>query len=173
MVRRAVVLIALLLFGCMQRSEEVEQIGALGISSPAFENMGMIPGRYTCDGEDVNPPLVFTGIPSGTASLTLIVEDPDAPLGTFDHWIVWNIPVVNGIAENSVPDGAVQGRNGFGRNSYNGPCPPHGSMHKYIFKLYALNASLELPAGATKSELENAMRGKVVAQTQIAGKYER
>jgi Raf kinase inhibitor-like YbhB/YbcL family protein len=169
---RAIVLMALVLFGCAQHSA-VQQVGELSLSSPAFENMGRIPREYTCDGRDVNPPLRFAGIPSDAASLALIVEDPDAPLGTFDHWIVWNIPVVDGIAEGSIPHGAVQGRNGFGNNSYGGPCPPRGSMHRYVFKLYALKTDLELPAGSTKSEVEKAMEGKVLAQTQLIGIYGR
>lgn len=140
------------------------------ISSPVFENGGFIPAKYTCDGDDVNPPLDIKGLPTGTKSLVLIVDDPDAPMGTWDHWIVWNILVKDRIEENSVP--GVEGVNSFGRHSYGGPCPPSGT-HRYFFKVYALDTKLELNPNSKKKDVEKAMKGHVLAQGEIMGRYKR
>jgi Raf kinase inhibitor-like YbhB/YbcL family protein len=136
----------------------------LSIASPAFSHQGRIPQKHTCDGADVNPPLSIADVPEKARSLALIVDDPDAPAGTWVHWVVWNIgPGTKEIPENSVPQGALQGTNDFRKPGYGGPCPPSGT-HRYFFKLYALDASLSLKSGATKAELEKAMKGHFLAQ---------
>jgi Raf kinase inhibitor-like YbhB/YbcL family protein len=142
------------------------------IESPAFEQNQTIPQRYTCDGEDLSPPLTFSGLPQGTASLALIVDDPDAPRGTFDHWIVWNIP----SAQHDLKEGAhvpKEGAKGFGDTRYRGPCPPKGKPHHYFFKLYALDVPLNLPAGSTKAAVEEAMEGHILGKAQLIGLYQR
>ena len=143
------------------------------LSSSAFENNQLIPAKYTCDGENVNPPLVIVDIPEDTQSLVLIVDDPDAPSGAFTHWLVWNIdPQAKEIAEGSVPQNATQGKNDFGKNGWGGPCPPSGTHH-YFFKLYALDQKLDLSASADKKDLEKAMQGHILSQTQLIGLYNR
>lgn len=157
-----------------QRSKEFIKINtfAMKISSPVFKNNEFIPAKYTCDGQDVNPPLLIQEVPEGAKSLALIIDDPDAPMGTFVHWIVWNIPPsIAVIKENSLPEGASQGINDFGRNSYGGPCPPSGT-HRYYFKLYALDSLLELKS-ARKEDLERAMRGHIIGKTELVGLYKR
>ena len=139
------------------------------ITSPVFGHNEMIPSRYTCQGEDINPPLIIEDVPPGTRSLVLIMDDPDAPIGTWDHWIVYDIPPQTArIEENSVP--GTQGRNSWGRNDYGGPCPPSGT-HRYFFKLYALDTELRLPEGTGKKQVETAMQGHVLAQAQLIGLY--
>ncbi len=165
-------LAALLIAGCSQQEKEVEQMGDLKLTSPAFEDNGMIPAKYTCDGNDINPELLIEGIPAEAKSLVLIVDDPDAPVGTWDHWIVWNIPVVSKIGENSVPEGAVQGLNDFKKHDYGGPCPPSGT-HRYMFKLYALDTTLDLDSNSKKGDVEKAMEGHILAQTKLVGLYSR
>ncbi|MEM3378731.1 MAG: YbhB/YbcL family Raf kinase inhibitor-like protein [Candidatus Bathyarchaeia archaeon] len=120
----------------------------LSVTSFAFENGKFISAKYTCDGDDVNPPLTIDGVPKETKTLVLIVDDPDAPMGTWDHWVVWNIPgSMRQIAENTVP--GTEGMNDFGKHSYGGPCPPSG-MHRYFFKVYALDVELALKPNARK-----------------------
>jgi len=141
------------------------------ITSSAFENNKSIPAKYTCQGDDVNPPLEISGIPNGTKSLVLVVDDPDAPMGTWDHWIVWNIkPDTAKIGEGDVP--GVQGMNSFGKQDYGGPCPPSGT-HRYMFKLYALDTELNLSESAHKSDVERAMKGHILAQTKLIGLYKK
>jgi Raf kinase inhibitor-like YbhB/YbcL family protein len=123
---------------------------SLTITSPAFENDGIIPVKYTCDGEEINPELRIERLPEGTQYLALIVEDPDAPRGVYDHWVVWNIPSHTRIKENSSP--GISGHNSAGKTGYHGPCPPSGS-HRYIFSVFALDAALDLPVGSNKSKL--------------------
>ena len=142
----------------------------LEITSPAFGNNGQIPTRYTCDGTDVNPPLNVSGINDGAKSLALIVDDPDAPRGTWVHWVMWNIPLESGIKENEAP--GIQGLNDFQKNQYNGPCPPSGT-HRYFFKVYALDTTLDLPASAIKAQLEKSMEGHIVAYGELQGIYNR
>lgn len=143
------------------------------LSSPAFSHEGMIPSEYTCDGADRNPPLTIRNVPAKTGSLALIVDDPDAPRGTWVHWVVWDIgPGTTEIPSNSVPSGALQGRNDFGKKAYGGPCPPSGT-HRYFFKLYALAASPALKPGATKAQLEEAMKGHILEKTELIGRYRR
>jgi Raf kinase inhibitor-like YbhB/YbcL family protein len=138
------------------------------LSSPVFEPNTMIPKKYTCQGEDINPPLTINDYPEGTVSLALINDDPDAPMKTWDHWLIWNIKPTETILENSAP--GIQGKNSWGKNEYGGPCPPSGT-HRYFFKLYALNCELNLPEGARKTELLDAMDGHILAQVELIGLY--
>jgi len=147
-----------------------EEESVMKITSPAFTHNQMIPRKFTCQGDDLNPALKIDGLPEGTVSLVLINDDPDAPGGTWDHWIVYNIDPISEIAENSEP--GVQGKNSWGRNDYGGPCPPSGT-HRYFFKLYALDAKLNLPEGAPKAKLEAAMKGHVLAQAELIGLYKK
>ena len=142
----------------------------LTISSPAFKNNNKIPPKYTCSGEDVNPQLNIIGIPEKTKSLVLIVDDPDAPMGDWVHWIVWNIPPTNNIIEKSVP--GVEGMNDFGKHSYGGPCPPSGT-HRYFFKIYALDTELSLHVHTQKKDLEHAMTGHILAKGELVGLFKR
>ena len=140
------------------------------ITSSAFHEGANIPSKFTCDGSDTSPPLQIAGIPSGAKSLVLIVDDPDAPSGLFTHWLVWNIPPQTGsIAEGSAPQG-VQGANDFGKSGYRGPCPPPGT-HRYSFKIFALDRELELRSGAKRSQVDAAMKGHVIAQGELVGRY--
>src|SRR6266568_2267554 len=147
----------LLFIGCCALSAHAEgrkKMDTLKITSPAFAHNGTIPAAFTCDGADSMPPLAIGGVPQKAKSLALIMDDPDAPVGTWVHWVAWNIaPQTTEIIEHSVPAGAVQGRNSWGRNSYGGPCPPSGT-HRYFFKLYALDASLFHDAATTEKGLE-------------------
>lgn len=148
------------------------------LKSQAFQQGAMIPARYTCDGEDLSPPLDWSDPPGGTQSFALISDDPDAPVGTWVHWVVWNIPASNrALEENlpktaSLPNGAKQGTTDFRRVGYGGPCPPSGT-HRYFFKLYALDTTLNLPASTTKKDLEKAMQSHILAQAELMGKYHR
>lgn len=152
---------------------ESELPKVMKISSPVFENNSQIPQKYTCDGQDINPPLEIRDIPEGTQSLVLIVDDPDAPMGTFLHWLVWNIsPETVKIEENSIPEGAIRGRNDFGKENYGGPCPPFGT-HRYFFKVYALDKKLDLVAGSKLKEIEEAMKGHILDQAELLGLYQR
>jgi Raf kinase inhibitor-like YbhB/YbcL family protein len=147
-------------------------MNTLSITSPAFSHNTSIPVKYTCDGDNVSPPLVFSEVPEGTKSLVLIVDDPDAPVGTWDHWIVFNIQSsVGEMEENREPDG-TGGNNSWGRPGWGGPCPPSGE-HRYFFKLYALDTMLDLPEGATKAEVETAMGEHILARGELVGVYTR
>ena len=139
--------------------------------SPVFTENGKISPEYTCDGKDISPPLKVENIPEKTRSLALIVDDPDAPGGTWVHWVVWNIPPSTAeMPSGSVPKGAMQGLNSFKTTKYGGPCPPSGS-HRYYFKMYALDTDLSLPGRTTKADLERAMSGHVLAEAQTMGRY--
>jgi Raf kinase inhibitor-like YbhB/YbcL family protein len=148
------------------------------ITSPVFQENAVIPGEYTCDGADQSPPLSWKEAPLHTAAFALIVDDPDAPGGTFVHWVLYNIPGSSTMLEKNQPhdkeldNGALQGINDFKNIGYGGPCPPEGS-HRYFFKLYALDERLQLKEGATKGELLSAMKGHVLAESQIVAIYER
>lgn len=143
----------------------------LTVKSSAFEGGKLIPKKYTCDGQDINPPISIEGTPKEAKTFVLAVDDPDAPGGTFDHWIVWNIPAsTSKIAENSVP--GMEGQNGFGQIGYGGPCPPSGT-HRYFFKIYALDIQLELPVGSRKRDAEKAMQGHILAKGELMGIYRR
>ena len=148
------------------------------VTSLAFENEGMIPAKYTCDGEDISPPLKWNAVPEGTKSISLISDDPDAPMGTWVHWVLFNLPAdTKELKENippdeTLPNGAKQGTSDFGRIGYGGPCPP-GGTHRYFFKIYALDVELNLQAGARKRDLLKAMEGHILGQGQLMGKYKR
>ena len=142
----------------------------LEITSPAFKNGSRIPMKYTCDGEAVNPPLAIGEIPHGTQSLALIVEDPDAPRGTYDHWLVWNISPASVIPENSNP--GISGSNSGEMTGYHAPCPPEGS-HRYKFHVFALDTELDLEPGSAKNNLKKAMRNHILAKGTLMGMYER
>ena len=153
--------------------QSVTKIEELKISSPAFENGGEIPKKYTCDGANVSPPLKIQNVPSNTKSLALVFDDIDAPRGTYVHWILWNMaPGVNEIKENSVPEEVVQGVNDFKIRHYRGPCPPRRA-HKYVFKIYALDALLNLDPNGTKKDLEKGMEGHIISRAQLTGLYKR
>lgn len=153
----------------------------MNLTSQVFEDGGKIPPKYTCDGEDVSPPLSISDVPSEARSLALVVDDPDAPGNVFDHWIVWNIPPGATIIPENVPreekveslGGINQGKNDFGEIGYRGPCPPSGPSHGYRFKLYALNIELDLKPGMLKEDLEREMEGYVIDEDGIVGNYER
>jgi len=165
--------------GATAASTTTEQAMSFKISSPSFSNGGTIEKKLTCEGADVSPQLKWTEPPDGTKSFALLVDDPDAPVGNWNHWTIWNIPsslrsLPEGQSkEASLPDGSQQGLNDFRKPGYNGPCPPPGKPHRYYFKLFALDAKLELRAGARKKDLEEAMRGHILAQAEWMGKYGR
>lgn len=142
------------------------------IKSLAFNHNESIPRKYTCEGEDLSPPLTFEEVPSNTESIAIIVEDPDAPRGTFDHWIAWNIPGdIHSLPEDAeVPQ---EGQNDFGEMRYRGPCPPKGPTHHYHFKVYALDTLLDIEPGSSKKELEKAMRNHILANAELIGTYQR
>ena len=143
------------------------------LTSSAFADGQAIPEKYGCQGENINPPLEFKEVPESAKSLALIVDDPDAPAGDWVHWLVWNIkPQTTGIDAASVPAGATKGKNDFGNNNYGGPCPPSGT-HRYQFKLYALDAELNLPPATDKAALLKAMDSHILAQAQLTGAYSR
>ncbi|MDE2060300.1 MAG: YbhB/YbcL family Raf kinase inhibitor-like protein [candidate division NC10 bacterium] len=148
------------------------------LESQAFQPGDMIPPKYTCDGQDISPPLSWSDPPTGTTSFALISDDPDAPMGTWVHWVIWNIPAsVRAVKENfpktaSLPNGTTQGTTDFRRVGYGGPCPPSGT-HRYFFKLYALDTTLNLPSSTTKKDLEKAIHSHILAQTELMGTYRR
>jgi len=142
------------------------------ITSSAFQEGANIPSKFSCDGANTSPPLQISDVPSEAKSLVLIVDDPDAPSGLFTHWTVWNIsPQTSTIAEGSTPKG-MQGTNDFGKSGYGGPCPPSGT-HRYYFKIFALDRELDLPFGAKRGQLDAAMKGHVIAQGELMGRYSR
>jgi len=153
--------------------------GALALVIRTFAPGGKIPARHTCTGEDLSPPLEWSGVPAGTRAFALVCEDPDAPTGMWVHWVLYNLPAEStGLPEGighgaSLPAGALEGKNSWGRNGYGGPCPPPGKPHHYVFRLYALDAPLSLLAGATKAQVEAALRGHVLAQDEYVGLFGR
>jgi Raf kinase inhibitor-like YbhB/YbcL family protein len=152
---------------------------AFAISSTAFPNDGDIPRKFTCDGADVSPELAWAEPPSGTQSLALIADDPDAPSGTWTHWVLFNLPasttsLAEGVSKiDELPGGELQGRNDFRKIGYNGPCPQPGKLHRYFFKIYALKEKLDLKPGASRQEVEQAMQGLVLGHAEWMGKYRR
>lgn len=146
---------------------------AMKISTRAFSERRPIPERFTADGKNANPPLVVSGVPKDAKSLVLIVDDPDVPMGAWTHWIVWNMnPGTTVISEDSVPRGAVVGRNDAGTAKYVGPAPPRGT-HRYYFRLYALDTKLDLDAGTTRPDLDAAMQSHILAKSELLGRYGR
>jgi Raf kinase inhibitor-like YbhB/YbcL family protein len=143
------------------------------LESGAFPDGGAIPRRYTCDGDDVSPPLSWREAPPGTASFALVVDDPDAPAGTWVHWVLFDVPAsVSAIQEGALPPGAREGKNSWGRSGYGGPCPPSGT-HRYFFRLYAVDRALGLAAGITAAELARTLDGHVLAEAVWMGRYAR
>ncbi|MFA7659480.1 MAG: YbhB/YbcL family Raf kinase inhibitor-like protein [Candidatus Gastranaerophilaceae bacterium] len=138
-----------------------------------FEHNSNIPPKYTCDGENAAPELTISEVPSGAKSLVLIVDDPDAPIGTWVHWLLYNIPVgTTRIDAKNLPQGVKQGITDFGRTGWGGPCPPSGT-HRYFFKLYAIDKTLDLTGGATKAQLENEIKNHIIEKAEIIGLYKR
>ena len=151
---------------------------AFQIESPAFGNGEMIPKKYTCDGDDVSPPLKWKDVPEGTKSLALICDDPDAPLMTWVHWIVYNIPPEKDGLEENIPkkeilEKGMQGKNSWGKIGYGGPCPPGAKPHRYFLKLYALDSMLDIEPGIKKKKLMKEMEGHILAKTELMGLYKR
>jgi Raf kinase inhibitor-like YbhB/YbcL family protein len=142
------------------------------LSSSAFNDMETIPAKYTCEGMDINPPLYIDSVPKGTVSIAIIMDDHDAPAGTFTHWIVWNImPENNKIEENLSHE--YEGTNDFGKTGYGGPCPPYNSVHTYYFRAYALNTELNLEKGSSREVLERSMEGHVIGYSELRGRFGR
>lgn len=141
----------------------------INVTSPVFKEGEEIPSKYTCDGDNINPPIIFNNLPENSVSVAIIMEDPDAPKGTFDHWLVWNISAnINEITEDFIP--GIEGKNSFGEYRYGGPCPPNGT-HRYFFYVYALDITLDLPMETNKQELIKAMEGHVLAEGHLMGRY--
>lgn len=177
----AVITVLLAAWGCEARdSVQAEGKGeatvTLNVTSPAFEDGAKIPPKYTADGANVSPPLNWQEIPEGAQSIVIIADDPDAPMGTWVHWLIWNIPAGEaGIRENvpsaeALANGAVQGTTSFNRVGYGGPAPPSGT-HRYYFKVYAIDKQLDLAPEARKADVEKAMQGHILAQGQMMGRY--
>jgi len=180
------VICAMLLAGCSNHVQQpasatparATDAATMLLSSDAFADGQAIPDKYTCHGQDISPPLHWSGAPAGTKSIALTCEDPDAPMGTFTHWVIFNVPATtSGFSESvaktaTLPDGSRQGKNSFGNIGYNGPCPPGGKAHHYIFKVYALDATVTLDSGAGKDALLNAITGHILAQAQLTGTFQ-
>jgi Raf kinase inhibitor-like YbhB/YbcL family protein len=150
----------------------------MDLYSPAFNQQEEIPSKYTCDGEDISPPLKWENLPTGTESLAVIMDDPDAPIGTWIHWVLFNLPAdKNSLSENmpnssELPTGGKHGINSWGRPGYGGPCPPAGT-HRYFFKLYALDTILDIPSGIGKKKLLQLMEGHILDHSELVGLYKR
>ncbi len=180
-VHARLILCVLLAGGACSASHDHRKEAPMGIvvTSPAFKEGTPIPTRHTCDGEDVSPALAWTGIPEGAKSIVVICDDPDAPVGTWVHWVLYNVPATaqglpEGVAKaETLPDGSRQGLNDFGRVGYGGPCPPRGKPHRYYWRVYALDTMLSLPSRATRKAVDNAMRGHVLASGVLMGTYAR
>ncbi len=147
------------------------------LRSEAFSDGGMLPQRFSCEGADISPPLEWGSIPAATKTLALICDDPDAPMGTWVHWVYYNIPPITALPEGipgvaRPPTGGIQGINDFKKTGYGGPCPPAG-VHRYYFKLYALDSQVQLPEGATKNQLIKAMEGHILAKALLMGRFSR
>ncbi len=178
MAKKIITLFSVLCIFLLCYSSKAGEKSLLEIKSPAFENNKLIPKQYTCNGINISPPLFWSKIPVTTKSLALISDDPDAPMGTWVHWIIYNMPPISkGLQEGVLPlqnfsHDTKQGLNDFNKIGYGGPCPPSGT-HRYFFKLYALDTKLNLEAGATKKQLENAMKDHILAQAELIGKYKK
>jgi Raf kinase inhibitor-like YbhB/YbcL family protein len=163
--------------GCKNQDTALSKEGeidmSIQITSSAFNEGDKIPRLYTCDDKNVSPPLAWTGVPTTTVSLAIIMDDPDAPAGTWVHWVLYNLPPdMTGLDQGKSGNG-TEGKNDFNRMGYGGPCPPKGSTHRYFIKIYALDRMLDLKTGATKAQVEGLMRGHILAQGQLMGKYSR
>lgn len=175
------VVLAITLTGCLGNRAEIPEPQAktttpITLESSAFAPNGSIPAQYTCTGENASPPLSWSELPPETSSLALVMDDPDAPGGTFVHWVVYNLPpetreLPSALpTESTLPNGGSQGKSSFGKTGYGGPCPPSGT-HRYSFRLYALDKAVDLPPGATKAELFEALNNSVLAIAQLTGRY--
>jgi Raf kinase inhibitor-like YbhB/YbcL family protein len=170
------ILVALTGAGCAsstQQTPEGENLMTIQLTSTAFSEGSTIPQKFTCAAENISPALSWTGIPTNTQSLALIVDDPDAPSGTWVHWVLYNLPPDQGSLPEGVQGVGTPGTNDFRKLGYGGPCPPPGKPHRYYFKLYALDMVLNLQSGVTKADVEKAMNGHVLAQGQLMGKFSR
>ncbi len=173
-------LMTLFLFCQQEEKKQVkeEKKMEIKVTSSAFEHEGMIPVKYTCDGEDISPPLKWEGVPENARSIVLINDDPDAPMGTWVHWVLYDLPADIKELQEGIPtdevleNGAKHGKNSWGKIGYGGPCPP-GGTHRYFFKIYALDKMLNLKPGATKEEILKAMEGHIIAQGELMGRYRR
>ncbi len=172
------IVLAFFFSGCVKQSIQTTPDSSLNIStmqikSSAFDHNAPIPSKYTCDGENISPPLTISDIPENTVSLAIIADDPDAPGGTWVHWVVWNIdPETSEIEEGQVPLHAIEGYTSFESNGYGGPCPPSGT-HRYFFKVYALDTMLKLHPNSNKTILETAMKKHILDETRLIGTYSR
>ena len=161
-----------------QTPQDVKSV-SFAISTTSFRVGGVIPKKFTCDGEDVSPQLSWSGAPKETKSFALIADDPDAPAGTWTHWLIWNIPATTTQLNEAVPKTneinghGRQGRNDFRKIGYNGPCPPPGKPHRYFFRLFALDANLDLKPEANRGQFDAALKGHVLAQSELMGRYGR
>ncbi len=173
------ILLLAIVSGCIAKEKEVNNMEKISISSEAFNDGGTIPDEYTCEGEDISPPLSWQGLPDGTKSIALIMDDPDASGRAFVHWVIYNISgstqkLAKGIPKKEkLADGSLQGMTDFGKAGYGGPCPPPGKPHRYIFKIYAIDKILDLPSKASKEDAETAMKGHILAKGELIGKYAR
>ena len=171
------VLPLLMLAGCQSKEHVMTPSASLTISSPAFAHGQPIPPQYTCQGEDISPPLIWSKIPDASQSLALIMDDPDAPVGTWVHWVLYNLPpTLNELPENAAASAQLQGTHGansWKRNSYGGPCPPPGKPHRYFFKLYALDIPPSLPASLSAEQLYAKIQGHILASGEWMGTYKR
>lgn len=163
----------------IKKAEDVTAMQDFSITSTAFQHGQMIPSKFTCDGANVSPALEWGNIPEGTKSFALICDDPDAPMGTWVHWVIYNIPVQITSLQEGVPkqdtlsEGIAQGKNDFGFNGYGGPCPPRGNPHRYFFKLYALDIQTHFEPGLSKQELLDRIQNHVIKKAELMGKYQR
>lgn len=180
----AVLLMAVLSLPCSTLANRLSSSGAeadmsFTISSPSFSSGGAIPAKFTCSGADLSPELKWNDPPTGTKSFALLADDPDAPAGNWNHWTIWNLPanlrsLPQGFSKDArLSDGTEQGKNDFHKTGYNGPCPPPGKPHRYYFKVFALDTTLNLKAGAMKRDLESAMKGHILAQAEWMGRFGR
>jgi Raf kinase inhibitor-like YbhB/YbcL family protein len=177
---QALCIIAIILAGCESKEPPpAEGEAVLSVSSTAFQEGESIPDKYTCQGQDVSPPIAWGEPPAGTQSLALITDDLDAPFGVFTHWVIFNIPPASRELAEAVStqprltSSVLQGKNGFGKIGYGGPCPPSGGSHRYQFTIYALDSPIDLKAGASKNEVLDAMQGHILARGKLTGTYQR
>lgn len=171
------ILLSLLGLACRPTSSDAvqgsESPGTIPVSSSAFAEGELIPAKYTCDGEDISPPLMWSGVPENAHSAVLIMDDPDAPVGTWVHWVLYDLPADIDRLDEGDRETGVDGVNSWNNTGYGGPCPPAGDPHRYYFKLYILDTELYLQTGATKAEIEKAMQGHILVEGQLMGKYGR
>jgi Raf kinase inhibitor-like YbhB/YbcL family protein len=176
--------ISFLIYGCGSRDESDStktdgNVMNIKITSSAFQDSSVIPLKYACEGDNISPPLSWTGIPNGTKSLAIICDDPDAPMGIWTHWIIYNIPPDKTNFDESIhtdvklADGSIQGANDFGDIGYSGPCPPAGYPHRYYFTIYALDVMLSLKDKATRSDIDDAIQNHILGKGQLIGTFSR